>query len=100
MRGRGVGMLGMVAQEKVCCVVGIDCRAVVGKLGVGELIDFAVARAAYESVPQKYLRGAVGALGERAGVCRDFPRTPFARPAHRIQFAGHCENSTAPSDSI
>ena len=37
----------IVAQKKVGRVVGIDGRAVVGKLRVGELINFPIARAAH-----------------------------------------------------
>ncbi len=66
MRAHLISLFEIVAQEKVRRVVRIDRRAVVGKLRVGELIDFAVARSAHASVPKKYLRCAVGAFGKRA----------------------------------
>jgi hypothetical protein len=69
-----IGLFKIVAQKKVGCVVGIDCRPVVGKLRVGKLIDFSVACAADESVAEKNLRSAIGAFGERARIRRSFTR--------------------------
>src|SRR5712692_4926399 len=63
-------------------VVAGNRRAVVGELRVIQLIDLAGGAASANSgrsAAQRDDRGSVGALDERAGVCRHGPWRPLAR---------------------